>query len=164
MKSIEIDSAAGGFGGSKAIVRGFDAVGDGVSNEMHEGLGKRVKDALVEIGVLPGDFQRDILAALLGDIAKEARETAEELLDGHHSNLEHALVKLIENARLKGNGIGELCAHRITSMPLVEFGERAIEHGPPHDQFSAEIHDTIDAGGLHSKGALAYRVCGRAVM
>src|SRR6266568_5166905 len=86
---------------------------------MHEGLGKRVKDALVEIGVLPGDFQRDILAALLGDIAKEARETAEELLDGHHSNLEHALVKLIKNARLKSNGIGEFCAHRITSMPLV---------------------------------------------
>ena len=135
---------------------------DGVSNEMHEGLGKRVKDALVEIGVLPGDFQRDILAALLGDIAKKARETAEELLDGHHSNLEHALVKLIKNARLKSNGIGEFCAHRITSMPLVEFGERAIEHGLPDDQFADEIHDRIDAGGIHSKGALGYGVGGRA--
>jgi len=49
---------------------------------MHEGLGKSIENALIEIGVLARKIQSHILAAVLGNVADDARETAEERSTG----------------------------------------------------------------------------------
>src|SRR5438046_6561184 len=87
---------------------------DGISNEVHQRFGEGIENALIEVGVLPGDFQRNILPTGLGDIANDARKAPEELLDGNHANLQHALVQLVQNARLKSHGVGKFGAHGVT--------------------------------------------------
>ncbi len=70
----------------------------------------------VEIGILPGNFQSDIFAALFGDVANDPRKPAEKLFDGHHANFQHAFVKFVENARLKSQRIRQLGATGIAGM------------------------------------------------
>ena len=74
---VERYRAARGFSGSGAFGGGFDAVVGGIADQMRERLGERVQNAFVEIGVLPGNFQGDILVAQLGHVANHAREAAE---------------------------------------------------------------------------------------
>src|SRR6266851_2710878 len=162
VKSVEIDGATCRLAGSQALVGRFDAMVNRVADEMHEGFGKSVKNALVEIGVLARKFQGHILAALLGNVADDAREAAEELLDGHHADFQDALVKLIEDTGLKGHGVRKFGAQGIASVLLVKFGKRAIEHGLSDDQFADKIHDRIDAGGIHAKSAFGNHGRGRA--
>ena len=118
---VEIDRAARGFAGGDAVFGAFDAVVDGVAHDVHQRLCERVENALVEVGILAGKIESDVFAALFGDITNEARKAAEKLLDRHHANLEHALVQLIENARLKRESVGKLGAQRIVCVGLVEF-------------------------------------------
>src|ERR1700722_11863223 len=92
MVCVEINRAACGFAGGDAIFGAFDAVIDGVAHDVHQRLGERIENALVEIGVLAGEVESDVFAALLRNVANETRESAEKLLDGNHTNLEHALV------------------------------------------------------------------------
>ena len=155
MIRLEINSAARGLACGEPFVGGLDAVIDGVAHKMHQRLAEGVENTFVEIGMLAGDVQSHVLAALLGDVADDARKAAEELLDRHHANFEDAFVQFIENARLKAHGIGELCAERIARVALVEFGERAMEHGLADNQFTDEIHDGIDATGIDAKSALS---------
>ncbi len=160
---VEINRAARGFAGGDAVFGAFDAVIDGVAHDVHQRLGERVENALVEIGVLAGEVESDVFAALLGDVANEARETAEQLLDGHHANLEHAFVQLIENARLKRESVGELGAQRIVLMAFVELGQRAVEHRLADDEFADEIHDGVDARGIDAERAFDNGGGGRAL-
>jgi hypothetical protein len=130
---------------------------DGVAHEVHERLAERIEDAFIEIGVLAGKFQGDVLAALFGDVAYNTRKTAEELLNGHHANLEDALVELIENARLESEGVRQLCADGIASVALVKFGQGAVEHGLADNQFADKIHDGVNASGIHTKRTFGNR-------
>jgi hypothetical protein len=127
---------------------------------MHERFGKSIENALIEIGVLARKFQSDILATLLGNIADDAGETPEELFDGNHADFQDAFVKLIENTGLKRHGVGKFGTQGIAGVPFVELGKRTIEHRLPDDQFADKVHDRIDAGGIHAKGAFGNRVCG----
>ena len=104
MIGVEIDRAARGLAGGDAFFGVLDAVVDGVANEVHQRLGERVENALVEISVLAGEFESHVLAALLGDVANERGKAAEELFDGHHANLQDAFVKFVEHTRLKSRG------------------------------------------------------------
>ena len=130
---------------------------DGISNEVHQRFGEGIENALIEVGVLPGDFQRNILPTGLGDIANDARKAPEELLDGNHANFQHALVQLVQNARLKSHGVGKFGAHGVTRVLLIEFRECAVEHGLANNQLAYQIHDRIDAGGVHAERALGHR-------
>src|SRR5882762_1200027 len=159
---VEIHGTASGLAGSEALVGWFDTMVNGVADEMHERFGKSIKNALIEIGVLARKTQSHILAALLGNVADDARETPEELLDGNHANFQDALVKLIKDAGLKCHGIREFGAQGITGVLLIEFGKRAIEHGLSDDQFADKVHNRIDAGGVHAERAFGNRGCGGA--
>src|SRR5215467_10689856 len=101
MVRVEIKGAARGFTGRDTVFGAFDAVINSVAHDVHQRFGERVENALVEIGVLTGEVERDVFAASLRDIANEAREATEELLNRNHANFEHALVQLIEDTRLK---------------------------------------------------------------
>jgi hypothetical protein len=89
---------------------------------MHKGFGESVENTFIEIGILPGELKGDIFSALFGDVADDARKAAEKLFHWHHSNLQHTLVKLIEDARLKGHGVRKLGTQRVAGMLLVKLG------------------------------------------
>src|SRR6266436_5218987 len=127
------------------------------ANDIHERFSKGVKNALIEIRVLAGKFESHILAALLGNVADDAGKTPEELFDRHHAYFQDALVKLVEDASLKRHGVSKFRPQGIAGMLLVEFGKRAIEHGLSDDQFAHKIHNRIDAGCVHTKGAFSNR-------
>ena len=161
MIGVEIDGAARGLSGSQALVGGLNAVVHRIAHQVHKGLGKRVKNALIEIGVLAGEVQGHILATLLGNIADDTRKTAEELLDGHHADFQNAFVQLIEDASLKRHRVGKLGAQGISGVLLVKLGQRAIEHGLANDQFADKIHDRIDARGIDPKRTFGNGGCSR---
>ena len=86
MIGVQINGAARGLCGSEALFGRAYAVIHGVSNQVHQRLGEGIQNAFIEVGVLPGNFQRDVFPALLGDVANNARKAPEELLDRHHAN------------------------------------------------------------------------------
>src|SRR5712664_1869742 len=129
MIGVEIDGAANGLTGSQSFVGRLNAMIHGIAHDMHERLGQSIEDAFVEVRVLTGNFQSHVFAALFGDVANDARKTAEELFDGHHANLQNAFVQFAEDARLKCHGVGKLGTQRIAGVLLIELRERAIEHG-----------------------------------
>jgi len=151
---VQIHRATGRFSRGDALLSILYAVVYSVAYHVHQRLSQSVQDAFVEISVLPGKFERDIFAALLGDIANQTWKAAEELLDRHHANFQYAFVQLIEDARLKRQRVGQLGAHGITRMALVKFRQAAIQHGLPDDQLSHQVHDCIDARGIHPQSAL----------
>ncbi len=151
MIGVEIDGAAGGLAGGQAFVGWLNAMIDGITHEMHERLGESIQDALIEIGVLAGDFESDVFAALLGDIANDARKTAKKLFDGHHANFQDAFVKFVEDARLKCHGVGKPGTQRVACMLPIEFREGTIEHGLADNQFANEIHDGVNTRSLHAE-------------
>ena len=62
---VQADRAARGFSGRLALRGRFDAVVGGVADQVRQRIGERVENALVEVGVLSGDFERDVLVAQL---------------------------------------------------------------------------------------------------
>src|SRR5712692_2683160 len=128
---------------------------------MHKRFSESVKNALIEIGVLSRKFECDVLPALFGNISDNTWETPEELLDRHHTYFQNAFVKLIEDPGLKRHGVGKFCTQGIAGVLLVEFSKRAIEHGLSDDQFADEIHNGINASGVHAKRAFGHRSSGR---
>src|SRR5690348_4306852 len=153
MKGVQGDGAASRLRGSEALLGRLDAVVDGITNDVRQGFRESVENALVEIGVLTGDLEGHVLAALLGDVPDDAWKTAEELADRHHANLQHGLVQFVEDAGLKLEGIDELCANRILGVLLVELSEGTVQHGLADNQLADEIHYRVDAGGFDAKGA-----------
>src|SRR5882724_5247814 len=151
MIGVEIDGAAGGLSGSQSFVGRLNAMIDGIAHDMHERLGESIEDAFVEVRVLTGDLESHVFAALFGDVANDARKTAEELFDGHHANLQNAFVQFVEDARLKCHGVGKLGTQRIAGMLLIELRESAIEHGLADDQFTDEIHHGVNTRCLHAE-------------
>src|SRR5882762_9074755 len=70
---VEIDGAASRLTGSQSFVGWLNAMIDGIAHDMHERLGESIEDAFVEVGILAGDFESDVLAALFGDRSEERR-------------------------------------------------------------------------------------------
>src|SRR5712692_6021787 len=155
MIGVEIDGTACGLAGSQALAGRLDTMVNRITDEMHERLGKTVENALIEVSVLAREFQGHILATFLGNVADDAREPPEELLDGHHADFQYALVELIQDAGLKGHGVRKFGAQGIARVLAVKFGKRAMEHGLSDDQFADQIHDRIDAGSLDAKRAFS---------
>src|SRR5262249_39270213 len=77
-----------GFLRGQSLVGRLDAVVDRVANNVSERFGQRIKNAFIEIGVLAYEFQRDIFAAVLGNVADNAREAPKELFNRHHANFQ----------------------------------------------------------------------------
>src|SRR5207302_10333928 len=96
------------------------------AEEMHQGFGKGVKNALVKIRVLARNLESHVLATLLGDVTDEAGKAAEQLLDGYHADFQDALVQLIQDAGLKRHGVGKPGPQGIAGVLLVKLRECAI--------------------------------------
>lgn len=74
---------------------------DRISHNVCQRLGKRIQNPLVQVRMLSGNFQRHIFSAQFRDVTDNSRESPEQLLHRHHSDLQHAFVQFIQHPRLK---------------------------------------------------------------
>src|SRR5215472_6842318 len=81
----EGDLALLGFARGGADMREFDAVRDGIADEVNERIGDLLDDVVVEFGIAAGEVEFDELLRRFGGIANRAREQGIERADGHHT-------------------------------------------------------------------------------
>ena len=62
---------------------------DGVPHQVGHGFGESVQDSFVEIRIFAREFEGNIFATVLGDVADHTRKATKKLLNGNHSNLEY---------------------------------------------------------------------------
>ena len=99
MQGGEPHGSFGGLAGGDAILRAFKPVVDGVAQHVGDGFGQALDHGLVDLGVLAGGDQSDLLAGHVGDFADQARHTLEHRFhrlgaDGHDAVLDLARQKL----------------------------------------------------------------------
>ena len=126
----------------------------GVANQVRKRFSQRVKDTLIEIRVLTRHFKHNVLVLLLGHVAYDARETAEKLVDGNHTDLHYGFLKLAEHARLKSQRIREFPAQRIFRMAALKFVDGALQHRFADNQFADQIHNRFDTRGVDAERIL----------
>ena len=148
MIGVEADGSFGRFTGGSALQRRLDAVIDGVAQQVHHGLGQRVQNALVEVGILALDDDVDLAAGLFGGVTHHPGQTAEHLLDGHHANLHYGALKFSENLRLEGENVDGLGAQRTVGEAAIHLRAKFLHHAFGDDEFAHQIEHHVDAFGL----------------
>ena len=72
---------------------------DGVADEVDERIAQFVDHPLVEFGLFAGEFERHVLAELVGDVTDGPLESAEQRADGHHPCAEDAALQAVRHPR-----------------------------------------------------------------
>src|SRR5207253_1446494 len=99
MVGFQADRALCPLADPLAFWRTLDSVAHCVANQMCDGFGDRIQDALVEIRLLSADNQFHLLPAVPGDVTDDTRETAEKLFHRHHTDLHHRTLKVVEDRK-----------------------------------------------------------------
>ncbi len=90
----EEETPFGGLADGDAAFGLFDAVIDGISNDVRERIFDGFDDGLVELGFLAFHLDADLLAAHGGDVADGAGEFAPDVADGLHARFHHPFLEL----------------------------------------------------------------------
>src|SRR5271165_1636916 len=151
MIGVETDHALRRLTRLTAFFGRFNAVADGVADQVRERLGDRVENSFVEIGLLPAERQFHVPPALPGDVADHAREAPEQLLHGYHADLHHRTLQIVEHARLEGHGVGKLAAQQFLGIALGEFAQRLLQHRLADDELAHQVQHAVDASGFHAQ-------------
>ena len=92
-----------GLAGREALLRGFQAVVDGVADHVGQRIGEALDDGLVDLGAFALGDEPDLLAGHVGDLADQTRHALEHRLhrlraDRHDAVLDLAgqLLELVE--------------------------------------------------------------------
>ena len=89
----------GGLAGRDALLGRLQPVVERVAHEVDDRVAERVDDGAVELGVLPGEDELDVLAELGGEVADEPREAQEDGLDRDHPHLHDHRLQGLRRAR-----------------------------------------------------------------
>ena len=92
----ERDRALRRFAHGAPLGRRFDAVTDGVSHQMNDGIEHALDQELVDLGVLPVNLEPHVLAQLAREIADHERHPPEDLADRHQAHPHDALAKIAQ--------------------------------------------------------------------
>ncbi len=139
----ELNGSVGGFAEMGAIVGGFDAMVDGVAEEVGEGGFEVVEDVAIDVGVFADDFEFDLFVNLPCEVANHAGKTNADVAEGAHLAVDDFLVEavgeLVRSAGVFfefGGAIQEMAAAVVGLVPglaedIVEFwvggGELGLE-------------------------------------
>ena len=88
-----------------ADFQGFDAVVDGVADDVHQRIAELLHDGLVQLRLGPVDLQLDGLAHLLGDVPHDAAEAVEGLPDLDHAQAQGVVPDLLHQLVDDGGGL-----------------------------------------------------------
>ena len=94
VEGVQVQLPFGWFAVSRANVRFFDAVIDGVANHMRQRVADGFDDGFVEFGLLAFRFVTDFFAASEGHIANDARELTPDVSDRLHPRLHDVDLQL----------------------------------------------------------------------
>ena len=94
----ERDRALRRLAGGDALGRRLDAVADGVAHQVQHRVHHPLDQELVDLGVLAGELEPDLLAALAREVADHERHAAEDLADRHQPDAHHAFAQVAQLA------------------------------------------------------------------
>src|SRR5579883_1698441 len=112
---------------------------------MCQRLRENIQNALVDVGILPDDFERDFLAYAFGEITHDPGEAPEKLLDGNHADLHDRFLQVAQYTSLKCKSIGKLGAKMILGKTAIKIADRLGQHRFRDDQLAHKIHYVVDA-------------------
>src|SRR5207253_2243342 len=82
---LESQATDRGLADSQTGVGRFDAVIDGIADQMQQRIADLFDHRTIKLGVLTLDDEVDLLPLLAGDITHDARQPTEDRLDGQHA-------------------------------------------------------------------------------
>ena len=86
----------GGFPAATRSAGGFQPVADGVADQVQERVGQPLDHELVDLGVLAGQVQVDLLAGLPGQVADDEPHPGEHVPDRDEADPHHPLAEVAE--------------------------------------------------------------------
>jgi hypothetical protein len=95
---------------SDSLFGAFDAVADGIADQVGQGFGDHVKRLLSRSVSCPLITRPTSFATLFRDVAHHAGIAAEKAAPRHHADFHDRALQVTEHARLKGHGIAETAA------------------------------------------------------
>ena len=149
-----MDSARDGLAGGKAIFGRFNAVVEGVADQVAQRIADLFEDGSVELGLLALDDELDFLVELGGDVSHDTREAVEDRLDRQHAQAGHLVLKL---AGYSGELLGilvRLAGQGIVAEPQPQLLRASLQPGLVDDQLTNEVHELVEAGDVDADGLL----------
>ncbi|MNF33930.1 hypothetical protein D3C84_147610 [compost metagenome] len=143
--------AAARLAGGLAFLGGFDAMVDGVAHQVHQRIGQRLDQVLVEVGFFADQLQIDLFLQAARQIADQAREAAEDLLDRLHARLHHRRLQIRGDHVKVGDGLGHGLIGAVGAQ-----AHQAVTH---QHQLADHVHDLVQARGIDPHGG--FRFAGR---
>src|SRR6185437_11510383 len=113
---VEMHGALGGLAGAYPRLRRLDAVIDAVAHEVHQRIADLLEHRLVELRLLAGELELDLLAEALGEVAHHPRDTAEHEADRQHAHAHDALLQLAHVALELREAAAQLLRLRAVEM------------------------------------------------
>src|SRR5689334_5885481 len=110
---------------------------------MSERLRQRIDERFVKVSVLAAGFERDLLAAVVGNVAHQAREAAEELFDRHHADLHGRALQSAEYLRLERESVCELGAQWVSRVQSRKFGDGLLQNGFCDHHLAHKVKDGV---------------------
>src|SRR5581483_6331175 len=144
VRGVEVHGTLGGLARRNAYFRRLDAVIEAVAYEVHQRVADLLEHRLVELGLLAGELELDLLAEALREIAYHAREAAEDEADGQHAYAHDALLQLAYVAFELSQAATQLLCVRPVEMRAELAQNRLRDH-----ELTDGIHELIDLLDAH---------------
>jgi hypothetical protein len=101
------------------LQRRFDAVVDGIADQVDDRIGQVLDHRLVDLGIFAGQHQLDILAQAAGEVAGDARVFLEQAADRLHAGLHHRVLQVgHQQVELARRPASSACSVSLSVMPL----------------------------------------------
>ena len=118
----------------------LDAVIDAVAHQVHQRIADLLQHGLVELGLLAGDLQPDLLAEARRQVAHQAREAAEHRAHRQHAHAHDAFLQLADvacraapdptrsrSACAPSKCVAELAEHRLRDHDLAHGIQQLVD-------------------------------------
>ncbi|MNZ80263.1 hypothetical protein D3C78_988930 [compost metagenome] len=142
---------AAGLARRFALLRGFNAVVDSVTHQVHQRVSQGLNEVLVEVGFFADQFQVDFFLQLPSQVANQPRETPEDFLDRLHAGFHHRGLQI--------GGDHVEVRHRLGHGFIAAVQAQAHQAVTHQHQFADHVHDLVQARGIDPHGG--FRFAGR---
>jgi len=128
---------------SLSFVGQFDAVVDGVSDHVHHGFINLFDHIPVDLGVLAGHHELDVLTGFFSQVSHEPQHLLEGMFDRHHPERHGRVLQPgCEQVQLVGY---------LTELSVVTGFNQIVltQHGLGNGQFTDHVNDVVELPGVH---------------
>ena len=145
MEGVQREPAFRGLATRDPLGGRFDAVVDGVADQMGQRVADGLDDAFVEFGVLPFHVEAGLFAAGDRKVSNHARELVPDGGDGLHACLHDACLQF------RGQQVQPL--HGALQGRILPGGAELNHLIAGQDQLADQIHQLVDLAHVHANRA-----------